>query len=250
MRADGSSRADDERLHRAAVAKARLLVLGVQLSVADAHPGRAARRAQPGLHDVCRERAARCVRASSARRATWRWRSSAADYILNELYRTDGRDRRVQLPVAVDEARIHNANLLAAALLSRVARLTGDGTVARARAQGRPVSGPASGPTGRGRTARATPSVGRQFSHRLQPVAPCATSAASIATTEFERSRSRASTSTGALLSRGRRRPILSRPHVSDRHPLRGAERHHAAGVRRSCIRRQATGARRCWTGR
>jgi hypothetical protein len=52
---------------------------------------------------------------------------SAADYILNELYRTDGKTvAGFSYPLPSMKSDIHNANFLAAALLCRVYKLTGD----------------------------------------------------------------------------------------------------------------------------
>jgi len=52
---------------------------------------------------------------------------SAADYALNEWYRTEGHAvAGFSYPLPSMNARIHNANFLAAALLSRVYKLTGD----------------------------------------------------------------------------------------------------------------------------
>jgi hypothetical protein len=51
---------------------------------------------------------------------------SAAEYILNDLYRTDGDAAGFSYPLPTMPARIHNANLLASALFCRVASLTGD----------------------------------------------------------------------------------------------------------------------------
>jgi hypothetical protein len=50
---------------------------------------------------------------------------SAADYLLNELYRHDGRIAGFSYPLPTMQPHIHNANLLAAALLCRLYRLTG-----------------------------------------------------------------------------------------------------------------------------
>ena len=52
---------------------------------------------------------------------------SAAEYILNELYRTDGHSvAGFSYPLPSMKADIHNANFLAAALFCRVYKLTGD----------------------------------------------------------------------------------------------------------------------------
>jgi hypothetical protein len=50
---------------------------------------------------------------------------SAADYLLNDLYRADDRTAGFSYPLPSMKAHIHNANLLAAALLCRLHRLTG-----------------------------------------------------------------------------------------------------------------------------
>jgi rhamnogalacturonyl hydrolase YesR len=52
--------------------------------------------------------------------------ASAADYIVNELYWTDGDVASLSYPLASSRSRIHNANLLGGALLCRIARLTAD----------------------------------------------------------------------------------------------------------------------------
>ncbi len=52
---------------------------------------------------------------------------SAADYILDELYWTDGNSTSCfSYPLPSSRAKVHNANLLGAALLCRVSRLTGE----------------------------------------------------------------------------------------------------------------------------
>lgn len=51
--------------------------------------------------------------------------ASAADYILNELVWTDGSITSLNYPLPTSKSQIHNANFLGAALLCRVARLTG-----------------------------------------------------------------------------------------------------------------------------
>jgi hypothetical protein len=52
---------------------------------------------------------------------------SGAEYILNELYWTDGGSRAgLAYPVPSMKFQVHNANLLGAALFSRIHRLTGD----------------------------------------------------------------------------------------------------------------------------
>jgi hypothetical protein len=51
---------------------------------------------------------------------------SAGEYILNELYRADGQTAGFSYPLPSMSAKIHNANLLAAALLCRLYTLTGD----------------------------------------------------------------------------------------------------------------------------
>jgi hypothetical protein len=52
---------------------------------------------------------------------------SAADYILNELYWTDGRSiSSFCYPLPSLRVQVHNANFLAAALLCRVSKMTGD----------------------------------------------------------------------------------------------------------------------------
>ncbi len=52
---------------------------------------------------------------------------SAARYIVNELYWTDGGDVvSLRYPLATERSRVHNANFLGAALLCRVYALTGD----------------------------------------------------------------------------------------------------------------------------
>jgi len=57
---------------------------------------------------------------------------SAARYILTELYRTDGgRVAGFSYPLASMPPHIHNANFLAAALLCRLSRLTGDASFSR-----------------------------------------------------------------------------------------------------------------------
>ena len=86
--ADGASRADDRAAHRPAVDRHVLLVLGLQLSVADAHAA-SCRAATPNL--VCTTFVAGALldayEAARRRALPARWPSSAADYILNELYR-------------------------------------------------------------------------------------------------------------------------------------------------------------------
>jgi hypothetical protein len=53
---------------------------------------------------------------------------SAAEYILKELYWTDGHSiHGLSYPLASERSQIHNANFLGAALLARVYRLSGDG---------------------------------------------------------------------------------------------------------------------------
>jgi hypothetical protein len=53
--------------------------------------------------------------------------ASAARYILNDLFWTDGGSVvGLRYPLPTEESRVHNANLLGAALLCRVHRLTGD----------------------------------------------------------------------------------------------------------------------------
>jgi len=52
--------------------------------------------------------------------------ASAADYIQNELYWDDGRTAGFSYPLASLRNQIYNANFLAAALLARVSKLTGD----------------------------------------------------------------------------------------------------------------------------
>jgi hypothetical protein len=52
--------------------------------------------------------------------------TSAADYIVNELYRTQGAAAGFSYPLPSMPPHIHNANLLGAALLCRIARLTDD----------------------------------------------------------------------------------------------------------------------------
>ena len=156
---------------RPAVARHALLVLGLQLSVADPHARGPARDAQPGVHDVCRQRSARRVRAARRRRCLT-MALSAADYILNELYRTGGRLAGFSYPLPSMGGSIHNANFLGAALLCRVYRLPAT-PVAGSRAEGRPILRlAANAKTARGRTARPTAALDRQLSHRLQPVRP------------------------------------------------------------------------------
>jgi len=52
--------------------------------------------------------------------------ASAADYIVHELYWTDGDVASLNYPLPALGARIHNANFLGAALLCRVAKHTGN----------------------------------------------------------------------------------------------------------------------------
>jgi rhamnogalacturonyl hydrolase YesR len=53
--------------------------------------------------------------------------TSAADYILNELYWTDGASiHSFSYPSSSSHVQVHNANFLAAALLCRISSLTGD----------------------------------------------------------------------------------------------------------------------------
>ena len=51
---------------------------------------------------------------------------SAAEYLLNELYWTDGEEAGFSYPLPSLRTRVHNANLLAAALLCRLAKHTGE----------------------------------------------------------------------------------------------------------------------------
>jgi hypothetical protein len=52
--------------------------------------------------------------------------ASAAEYILNELYWSDGASAGFAYPLPSDREQVHNANLLAAALFCRVHKLTGE----------------------------------------------------------------------------------------------------------------------------
>ncbi len=235
----------------ASVARDGLLVLGLQLSVADARAARAAPQPEPRMHDIRRQRTARRVRAQ--------WRPPAArdggerGALHRERSVLDRRrvGRRPALSAADEESRVHNANLLGAALLCRVHRYTGDKkmlstalAVTRYSASKQRADG--SWPYGEMATQawidnfhtgynlsglRAVERVRRHI--RVRRAHP-----------------PRVRVLSGAFLPGGRRAALFSRPNLPDRRALRGAEPDHAARIQAPRTRGASRRRRRCSTGR
>ena len=148
--------------------------------------------------------------------------ASAAEYILNELYWTDGRRPPASaIRCRRSRVQIHNANFLGAALLCRVHTHTGD----------RQLLGPAlsvarysaSSSTRRSWAYGEEPTqqLDRQLSHRLQPLRAARRSARA-----WRRPSSSRRVRRGLAFYRapffpgGWRAAVFPRPHVSDRHSL------------------------------
>ena len=109
---------------------------------------------------------------------------SAGEYLAKELYWNDGGRAGFAYPLPDIRVPIHNANFLGAALLCRLARLTGEKAALDAALARCPVlGGPASATTGRGPTATGRSSSGSTISIRASISVPCSRSARNSAPT-------------------------------------------------------------------
>ncbi len=154
---------------------------------------------------------------------------SAGEYIAKELYWNDGGTAGIRVSAAGHPGADTQRQLprrCAAVPAGEAHRREGRIWTPRWRSPGtRP---PASARTARGRTASARHSSGWTTSTPATTSAPCSRSRRP----RHRRVRARALKGLrllpGALLHGERRAEVLPRPHLSDRHPLRGAEPDHA----------------------
>ncbi len=160
---------------------------------------------------------------------------SAGEYLAKELYWHDGQQAGFAYPLPDIRVPIHNANFLGAALLCRLARLTGekagvDAALGAARYSARSQREDGSWAYGVGPTQQWADNF-----HTGYNLCALQSIGADLGTDEFE-----------PVLAKGfafyrehfftaeRRAQVLPRPDVPDRHPLGRAEPHHAHGVPRA----------------